>query len=85
MIMNTIRHCEQSEAIHASLRHPERSRIIWAVRSSIRVIPDLIGNLQGVSLSKACFSVDNLLYYICHTHRASMRQRIAYFGEFFCL
>lgn len=66
-----------------TMSRPERSRIIWAVRGFIRVIPALIGELQGVSLQKACFSVDNLLYYICHTHRASMRQRIAYFGEFF--
>jgi hypothetical protein len=33
----------------------------------------------------ACLFADNLLYYCHHTHRASMRQRIAYFGEFFCL
>lgn len=37
------------------------------------------------SMPGACFFVDILLYCKRYTHRASMRQRIAYFGEFFCL
>lgn len=37
------------------------------------------------AIRKGCFFSDILLYYWCHTHRASMRNRIAYFGEFFCL
>ena len=39
----------------------------------------------GKNVFTASFFVENLLYYAYHTHWASMRQRIAYFGEFFCM
>ena len=38
---------------------------------------------NAFSALSACFSAGNLLYFNRNTHRASMRQRIAYFGEFF--